>query len=79
MLLAPELKKKDHWEIVIELTNDDGSETKAIVGCRTLESDWKTVEPTSLSRSIGMLFRIPASIAEDILSGLDYAIWGYLT
>ena len=77
MKITTELKKEDHWEIVIELTSDDGSETKVSVGCRTLEGHWEVVELQSVGmpRSFGTSLRIPASIAETVLFGLDYAVY----
>lgn len=77
MIAIGEVETKDHWEIVIELTNDDSSETKVTVGCRTLDDDWEVVDFQSVGvpRSIGMLLKIPASVAETTLFGLDYAVY----
>ena len=72
-----EVETKDHWEIVIELTNDDGSRTEITVGCRTLDDDeWEVVKPTGLPRSVGMLLRIPSKYARGLYYGLGFAsIW----
>jgi len=69
---------ENRWAAVVQLTNDEGSETKITVGCRTLNDDWKTInhDEGNWPTAIGTLFRIPISIAETVLFGLEYAIYG---